>query len=183
MNIRKVIREELDSFIPYEYYISEILNDTEQYIDKDNLGDERYLMKYTTAVYSYLTKKYIYPSDNKNEILKLIIDKIIEKYNNEIILEETDEFDWIKEVVPCSLDNPCVGMKWQVMSGDYWLPEIYTITDIDKTSEMHRHLIEIGQYENSVEQLKIVTFKEYVKEFYPFYNVEWNEEENIQVKE
>jgi hypothetical protein len=54
---------------------------------------------------------------------------------------------------------------------------------LDKTSEMHRYLIEIGQYEKSVEQLKIVTFKEYVKEFYPFYNVEWNEEENIQVKE
>lgn len=43
---------------------------------------------------------------------------------------------------------------------------------MDTNSVIHRHLMKIGMYETSVEQLKIITFEEYIKEFYPFYKDE-----------
>ena len=46
---------------------------------------------------------------------------------------------------------------------------------MDTTSNMYRHLINIGMYEVSVEQLRIITYKEYVKEFYPGYKIKNNE--------
>ena len=39
------------------------------------------------AVYKQLTRKYLYPNDDKDEVLKLIINKIIDKYKSEMIRE------------------------------------------------------------------------------------------------
>jgi len=108
MNIKRIIKEELDKKIPYEYYINKILDEVEEYIDIDKLKKKEYLFKVVDGVYKSLitlppftgsfNEKYFYRVNDEKEMHLLILNILIDRFNIEKSLNESDELEWIKDV-------------------------------------------------------------------------------------
>ena len=108
MNIKRIIKEEIDKKIPYEYYINKILDEVEEYIDIDKLKKKEYLFKVVDGVYKSLitlppftgsfNEKYFYRVNDEKEMHLLILNILIDRFNIEKSLNESDELEWIKDV-------------------------------------------------------------------------------------
>jgi hypothetical protein len=83
MNIKKIIREEMDDMIPYGYYIDNILDEAKDHIDTSKLNDINYLVNLTHNVYKILTNKYVYKmfGEDEKEMYLFIVKHIKNKYN------------------------------------------------------------------------------------------------------
>lgn len=108
MNIKRIIKEEIDKKIPYEYYINKILDEVEEYIDIDKLKKKEYLFKVVDGVYKSLitlppftgsfNEKYFYRVNDEKEMYLLILNILIDRFNIEKSLNESDGLEWIKDV-------------------------------------------------------------------------------------
>lgn len=100
MNIKRIIKEAIDNFVSYEYYINRILDEMDMYLDKERINDNKYLVKYIIFVYKELTKRYIQILDPEIEekVQNHIMKEVIKRYG--IIKEEKDELKWIKKIKP-----------------------------------------------------------------------------------
>ena len=108
MNIKRIIKEEIDKKIPYEYYINKILDEVEEYIDIDKLKKKEYLFKVVDGVYKSLitlppftgsfNEKYFYRVNDEKEMYLLILNILIDRFNIEKSLNESDELEWIKDI-------------------------------------------------------------------------------------